>query len=249
MLLPDGKELLAIELPRSREAPALGNRAPCPAGAVQTAVELTFSFGIASMQLTPTLEIAALQLRPISNVVTMRLAPSQCLESGRTLEATFEIATVQPTVGGFATVRLAPSQLEGPSIVDPLFFPVAGLEVISNLEAAPIQVTPAQQPPVLVTARFHVANVEFSPSFELAGILLNSSGREAAVQLPCRQSGEDFVRAEISNFQLGSSGEIGMMQLNLVAQAAMPPSQAHNILRFDNGREMERVEDAFVLRA
>ncbi|HJT45192.1 MAG TPA: tetratricopeptide repeat protein, partial [Chthoniobacterales bacterium] len=49
---------------------------PQPAGAMQTAVQLTFAFEIASMQLTPTFKMGALQLRPASKVVTMRLAGS-----------------------------------------------------------------------------------------------------------------------------------------------------------------------------
>src|SRR5206468_1701628 len=39
---------------------------PQPAGAMQTAVQLTFVFEIASMQLTPTFKMGALQLRPFS---------------------------------------------------------------------------------------------------------------------------------------------------------------------------------------
>jgi hypothetical protein len=48
-----------------------------PAGAMHTAVQLTFSLEIASMQLTPTFKMSGLQLKPTSKVVSMRLAPSQ----------------------------------------------------------------------------------------------------------------------------------------------------------------------------
>ena len=49
---------------------------PAPGG-MHTAVQLTFSFEIASLQLTPSFKMGALQLKPTSKIVTMRLAPSQ----------------------------------------------------------------------------------------------------------------------------------------------------------------------------
>jgi hypothetical protein len=48
-----------------------------PAGAMQTAVQLTFSMEIGSMQLTPTFEMRDLQLSRLHESVTMRLAPCQ----------------------------------------------------------------------------------------------------------------------------------------------------------------------------
>ena len=89
--------------------------APQPAGTMQTAVQLTFSFEIASMQLTPTFKMGALQLRPSSKVVTMRLAPSQQPQPAMNLQVTFEISKIQPTGGGLGTVRLTPSQQQRPA--------------------------------------------------------------------------------------------------------------------------------------
>src|SRR5207248_6323794 len=61
--------------PQSVHAAAPGSQA-VPATGMQTAVQITLSCEIASMQLTPTFKMGALQLRPVSKVVTMRLAPS-----------------------------------------------------------------------------------------------------------------------------------------------------------------------------
>ena len=197
--------------------PATGG-APQPASAMQTAVQLTFSFEIASMQLTPTFKMGALQLRPTSKLVTMRLAPSQQPQPAMNLQVTFEIMKIQPAGGSLGTVRLAPSQQQRPNVVGSPSFTVAGLQLVSNFEAAPVQLTPSQQASVLVTGAFQIATVEFSPSFEIASIVLNSSAKQVAVQLPGVGTVEGAPRFEIANLQLGPTGEIGMMQLNLLGQ-------------------------------
>ena len=196
-----------------------GGGSPPPASAMQTAVQLTFSFEIASMQLTPTFKMGALQLRPTSKVVTMRLAPSQHPQPAMNLQVTFEIAKIQPSGGGLGVVRLAPSQQQRPTLTGSPSFTVGGLQLISNFEAAPVQLTPSQQAAVFVTGSFQIATVEFSPSFEIASIVLNSTSKQVAVQLAGAGSIETAPMFEIGNLQLGASGEIGMMQLNLLGQA------------------------------
>jgi hypothetical protein len=195
------------------------------------------------MQLTPTFRIGAMQLRPISDIVTMRLTTPQDPQCAGNVQRTFEVAEVQPIVGGFGRIRLAPSERDKSSIIGQRSFAVAGLHVGSNGEGAPIQVTPAQEASVLVTAGFQIASVEFSPSFELVWILLNSSGREVTVQLPGVRSVEAIVRFEVVHLQLGSSGEIGMLQLNLLEQPATRTPQVCNEARVENANEVEPLED------
>src|SRR5205085_907579 len=59
--------------PSIRPSPMTGGapqvQAPAPSG-MQTAVQLTFSFEIASLQLTPSFKMGALQLKPTSKIVT-----------------------------------------------------------------------------------------------------------------------------------------------------------------------------------
>jgi tetratricopeptide (TPR) repeat protein len=198
--------------------PATGST-PQPTSAMHTAVQLSFSFDIASMQLTPTFKMGALQLRPTSKIVTMRLAPAQHPQPAMNLQVTFELAKIQPAGGGLGSVRLIPSQQQRPQIVGSPSFTVAGLQLVSNFEAAPVQLTPSQQAAVMVTAAFQIATVEFSPSFEIASIVLNSSSKQVAVQLAGTGSIETAPMFDIANLQLGPSGEIGMMQLNLLGQA------------------------------
>jgi hypothetical protein len=195
--------------------PATGG-APQPASTMLTAVQLTFSFEIASMQLTPTFKMGALQLRPSSKVVTMRLAPAQQPQPAMNLQVTFEISKIQPSGGGLGTVRLTPSQQQRPTVSGSPSFTVAGLQLVSNFEAAPVQLTPSQQAAVLVTGSFQIATVEFSPSFEIASIVLNAASKQVSVQLPGAVSAEGAPLFDIANLQLGASGDVGMMQLNLL---------------------------------
>ena len=200
-------------------APAGRGGAPHPAGAMQTAVQLSFAFEIASMQLTPTFKMGALQLRPASKIVTMRLAGS-APQPAMNLQVTFEIARIQPAGGTLGSVRLTPSQQQRPTVVGSPSFTVGGLHLVSDFAAAPLQLTPSQQgqAAVQVVAPFQIATVEFSPSFEISSIVLNSNSKQVSVQMPSAGGAavEGAPVFEISNLQLTGSGEIGMMQLNLV---------------------------------
>jgi len=201
-----------------------GSPQPQPASAMQTAVQLTFSFEIASMQLTPTFKMGALQLRPTSRIVTMRLAPSQQPQPAMNLQVTFEISKIQPSGGGLGTVRLTPSQQQRPAIAGSPSFTVGGLQLISNFEAAPVQLTPSQQASVLVTSSFQIATVEFSPTFDIASLVLNANSKQVAVQLAGAGSIDSAPMFEIGNLQLGASGEIAIMQLNLLGGGPRRPA-------------------------
>jgi tetratricopeptide (TPR) repeat protein len=192
---------------------------PQPSGAMQTAVQLTFTFEIASMQLTPTFKMGALQLRPTSKIVTMRLAPSAHPQPAMNLQVTFEIAKIQPAGGTLGSVRLTPSQQQRPAATGSPSFTVGGLHLVSDFAAAPLQLTPSQsgQASVLLSAPFQIATVEFSPSFEIASIILNSNSKQVSVHLPgAAAPAEGAPMFEISNLQLTGSGDIGMLQLNML---------------------------------
>ena len=193
-------------------------QAPQAAGGMHTAVHLTFSFEIASLQLTPSFKMGALQLKPTSKIVTMRLAPSQHPQPAMNLQVTFEIATVQLAGNSIGMIRLTPSQQQRPGIISSPSFNIQGLQLVTGSDAAPVQITPAQQgqASVHVTGAFQISTVEFSPSFEIASIILNATSRNVSVQLP--GAGPSAVEGapvfEIGSVQLTGNGEIGMMQLN-----------------------------------
>jgi hypothetical protein len=198
-------------------APSMGPQAA--AGGMHTAVHITLSCEIASMQLTPTFKMGALQLRPISKVVTMRLASSQQQQNGMNVQLNFEIAKVQPAPGSLGQVRLTPSQQQKPASLNTPSFNISGLQVVSGFEQAPLQLTPSQQgqASVLLTAAFQITTVEFSPTFDIAAMILNSSSKTVAVQLPGAGGTGDGPLFEVTNVQLASNGEIGMLQLNPAA--------------------------------
>jgi len=192
-------------------------------GAMQTTVHLTFAFEIASMQLTPAFKMGALQLRPSSKLITMRLAHSQHPQPAMNLQVNFEIAKIQPSGGALGNVRLTPSQQQRPTFAGSPSFTVAGLQLVSDFAAAPLQLTPSQQgqASVHVTVPFQIATVEFSPSFEIASIVLNSSSKQVTVQLPGTAApAEGAPMFEIANLQLTGSGEVGMMQLNMLGHGS-----------------------------
>jgi tetratricopeptide (TPR) repeat protein len=177
--------------------------APQP-GPMQTGVQLTFAFEIASMQLTPTFKMGAVQLRPASKIVTMRLAPSPHPQPSMNLQVSFELSRIQPSGGALGSVRLTPSQQQRPTPVGAPSFTVASLQLVSDFAAAPLQLTPSPQDhtSVHVTAPFQIATVEFSPSFEIASIVLNSTSKQVSVQLPGAGAVEGAPIFEIANLQL-----------------------------------------------
>jgi hypothetical protein len=208
------------------------NKAPTPpvaktqqpaAATMQTSVQLTFSFEIAAMQLTPSFKMGVLKVRPISKLVTMRLPSSQQPQSALNLQVTFEVAKIQPVGGALGTIRMIPSQQQRPTGGGLPSFAVAGLQVVPNSETAPVQLTPSQQgrASVLITVPFQITTLEFSPSLEIASVILNSNSKQVAVQLHGAGPGsaEGAPMFEITNLELNESGDIGMMQLNLLGRA------------------------------
>jgi hypothetical protein len=213
---------MPVTLPEPVQIPTgqpMGGGAP-GAGAMQTAVQLTFAFEIVSMQLTPTFKMGALQLRLASKVVTMRWAGS-APQSATNLQVTFEIARVQPAGGTLGSVWLTPSQRQFPTVVGSPSFTVGGLQLVSDFAAAPLQLTPSQQgqAAVHVIAPFQIETVEFSGLFDISSIVLNSNSKQVSVQMPGAGGSpvEGAPVFEISNLELAGSGEIGMMQLNLLS--------------------------------
>jgi tetratricopeptide (TPR) repeat protein len=192
-----------------------------PPAAMQTSVQLTFSFEIAAMQLTPSFKMGALKVRPISKLVTMRLPSPQQPQAALNLQVSFEVAKIQPAAGALGRIRMVPSQQQRPTPGGLPSFAVAGLQVVPNSETAPVQLTPSQQgrASVLITVPFQITTLEFAPSLEIASVILNSNSKQVAVQLPGAgpAPAEGAPMFEIANLELGEGGEISMMHLNPVS--------------------------------
>ena len=204
-------------------APAMAKPQPQPPvgpAGMQTSVQLTFSFEIAAMQLTPSFKMGVLKVRPVSKLVTMRLPSPQRAQSALNLQVAFEVAKIQPIAGALGTVRVIPSQQQRPPMGGMPSFAVAGLQLVSNSETAPVQLTPSPQgrASVFVTVPFQISTLEFSPSLEIGSVTLNSNSKQVIVQLPGTVPGpaEGAPMFEIANLELNEGGEIVMMQLNLL---------------------------------
>jgi Flp pilus assembly protein TadD len=200
-------------------APTVAKPQP-PAAGMQTSVQLTFSFEIAAMQLTPSFKMGVLKVRPISKLVTMRLPSPQRAQTALNLQVAFEIVKIQPVAGALGTIRVVPSQQQRPTLTGMPSFAVAGLQLVPNSETAPVQVTPSPQgrASVFITVPFQISTLEFSPSLEIASVILNSNSKQVVVQLPGVGPGpaEGAPMFEIANLELSESGDIAMVQLNLL---------------------------------
>jgi tetratricopeptide (TPR) repeat protein len=198
-----------------------------PTPAAHTAVQLTFSFEIVSVQLTPTFKVRALQVRPASKIVTMRLAPSQRPQPDMHPQVTFEMAKIQTADSGLGTVRLikSPHQRQQPvqqpvAIASPSFEVKALQPVSSSDAAAAVQLAPSQQGQahVQVIADFQIAKVEFSSSFEITAVVLNSTSRHVSVQLAgADPSGiEEAPVFDIANMRPTGSSDSEILELDAV---------------------------------
>ena len=116
-----------------------------PAGAMRTAVQLTFSLEIGSMQLTPTFEMRDLQLKPTSRIVTMRLAPCQAPHPPIDLQITFEIAKIELEGETIRSSSARALDAEKPAVISSSSFAVARLELEPNSGIASVQLTPSHQ--------------------------------------------------------------------------------------------------------
>ena len=186
-----------------------------PAGAMRTAVQLTFSLEIGSMQLTPTFEMRDLQLKPTSRVVTMRLAPCQAPYPPIDLQITFEIAKIELEGETIRTVRLVPSAQEKPAVISSSSFAVARFELEPNSGIASVQLTPSHQAgaSVHLTAGFQISAIEFSPGFGIAAIVLNSTSRNVSLQMPgAEPMVEDAPVFAIERVEMNGS-QLGLIQV------------------------------------
>jgi hypothetical protein len=182
------------------------------AGVMRTAVQLTFPLEIVSLQLTPAFKMCDLQLRSSSQLVTMRLASGNASQPPIDLDITFEIARIELENGAIRAIRLLPSDRQRPAVVSSSSFAVAGLEleasskVASVLLARPLQAGAS----VYLTAGFQIAAIEFSACFGVAAIMLNSTSRDASLQLPGAEANPTeeapifaIERVEMNGSQLG----------------------------------------------
>jgi hypothetical protein len=150
----------------------------------------------------------------------MRLPSPQRAQSALNLQVAFEIVKIQPVAGAIGTIRVVPSQQQRPTLTGMPLIAVAGLQLVPNSETAPVQLTPSPQgrASVSITIPCQISTLEFSPSLEIASVILNFNSKQVIVQLPGAGPGpaEGAPMFEIANLELNESGDIAMVQLNLL---------------------------------
>jgi len=218
--MPDTTQIPTAPVDKSESAVMAKTSASGPTG---TSVQVTFSFEITAVQLTPTFEMDALTVRPASRLVTMRLAPHLQSQPIKDLQVSFEAAKIQPVGGTLGTLRMLPSEQQRPVANSWHSFAPAGLQLVPNFKAGTGQLTPSHpaQATVFVTVPCEISTVEFSPLFEIASVIFNSSSKRVFVQLPgTPPGGEEGTRVcEIANLEISESGQISTMQLKLLGPA------------------------------
>src|SRR5207249_6933852 len=124
--------------------------------------------------------------------------------------------------GAIGTIRVIPSEQQRRTATGSPSFAGAGLQVVPNFETAPVQLTPSQQgrASVFITVPFQITTIEFSPSLEIASVVLNSNSKQAIVQLPGAgpSPAEGPPVSELANCQLAERDEIGMFRWNLLGE-------------------------------
>jgi len=218
--MPDTTQIPVAPLDTSESA--LMAKTP-PTGPAGTSVQVTFSFEITAVQLTPTFEMDALTVRPASRLVTMRLAPHLQSQPIKDLQVSFEAAKIQPVGGTLGTLRMLPSEQQRPVADGSCSFAPGGLQLVPNFETAPAQLTPSHpaQATVFVIVPCEISMVEFSPLFEIASVIFNSSSKRVFMQLPgTPPGGEAGTRVcEITNLEVTESGQISTVQLKVLGPA------------------------------
>ena len=118
---------------------------------------------------------------------------------------------------------MIPSERQGPVANGSHSFAPVGLQVVPNFKAALVQLTPSHpaQAAVFVTVPCEISMVEFSPLFEIASVIFNSSSKRLLLQLAGTRPGtkERTRVCEIANLEITESGELSTMQLDLLAPA------------------------------
>ena len=121
---------------------------------------------------------------------------------------------------------MIPAQQQKPATTGSPSFGVAGLQLVPNVEATPVQLTTSQQgqAAVSVTVPFQITTIDFSPSLEIAAVVLDSNSKQVLVQLPAAGStpSEGAPTFEIMDLQLNEGGDIAMMRLNLLGHGSQP---------------------------
>ncbi|MEO8439270.1 MAG: hypothetical protein ABI540_03510 [Spartobacteria bacterium] len=196
------------------ESSSAGSSSGAPA--FGSAVQLTFSLQIASLQLTPAFGVGCLRLKPVSKTVSMCLEPSQNPQSSMNLQIDFEVADIQLADGFIRAIRLHPAA-QKPTNAPEASSAASTLEFLAIAGDSPGELIPSRQSEASVRLRtqFKIAAIEFSPLFQVAAIVLNSTSQSVSLQLPGAdaRSTENAPVFEMENVRLSGGKELELIEV------------------------------------
>jgi len=168
---------------------------------------------VLSMQLTPQLQMGTIRAKPASLTVSLHL-PWPAARNAIPGQIGFQLgATELNGTGQISTVRLIPTAKPFQPSQTRSAFEIGGVAVIPN---ARVQLTPAGTTPMTMEliAHLEVAQVELSPTFELAQLILKWRTNEVRVTLNPKAPEQSAARFEATAVKLDGSGRIAELLLN-----------------------------------
>lgn len=235
--LPDPPPALRLPLP-PMPAPTAAKieETPLPVLAISPApvsanghpdVLLTLTFDIVSMQLTPLLRMGALQLKPRPDSAGLRLPPSEGT-AALALHPGFKLGSVRAgTSSMMETVRLIPATAPEPPRAAPPSFQIEGLRMVPANAHHNVQLTSAPETPLAVqlAARFQLATVELSPTFQVSALVLKARDNSVRVLLghePADGAVFDSAPAfEITSAAMSDTAELQLVNLKPAGEPAV----------------------------
>jgi DNA-binding response OmpR family regulator len=186
------------------------------AAANGSSVVLGLGMEVIAVQFTPRFQIGSIRARPTASTLSLT-QPSSPTEN---LLAGFEIGSVEldPT-GRIQTMRVVPTRQPAKAVVKRNGFAINDVAIVN--QSASIQLTAGQTAPMTMQllALFKVARVELSDRFEVAELVLQSSGNRVRISLdPKSSAATEFETAQV---RLDPSRQIAEFVLHAAASASV----------------------------
>ena len=178
---------------------------------------LSLFLEVVSMQLTPQLQMGTIRAKPASLTVSLHL-PWPAARNAIPGQIGFQLGATELNGNGrISTVRLIPTAKPFQPSQTRSAFEIGGVAVIPNEKTrAQVQLTPAGTTPMTMEllAHLEVAQVELSPTFELAQLILKWRTNEVRVTLNPKAPEQSAARFEATAVKLDGSGRIAELLLN-----------------------------------
>ncbi|MEY2548545.1 MAG: hypothetical protein QOD64_1127, partial [Verrucomicrobiota bacterium] len=186
------------------------------AAANGSSVVLGLGMEVIAVQFTPRFQIGSIRARPTASTLSLT-QPSSPTEN---LLAGFEIGSVEldPT-GRIQTMRVLPTRQPAKAVVKRNGFAINDVAIVN--QSASIQLTAGQTAPMTMQllALFKVARVELSDRFEVAELVLQSSGNRVRISLdPKSSAATEFETAQV---RLDPSRQIAEFVLHAAASTSV----------------------------